>query len=59
MKNFLTILIILMSAMPVFAAKGTIATYVIDPEKMRLSIITLGLCMWRKNAIMLQFKSLK
>lgn len=33
MKNFLIILIILMSAMPVFAAKGTIATYVIDPEK--------------------------
>ena len=33
MKKFLAIVIILMSALPTFAAKGTIATYVIDPEK--------------------------
>lgn len=33
MKKFLTIFILLISALPAFAAKGTIATYVIDPEK--------------------------
>ena len=59
MKNFLTILIILMSAMPVFAAKGTIATYVIDPEKNAFEHNNLGVMYVEEKCIMRQFKSLK
>lgn len=36
MKKFFILLFILLLKAPVFAAGGTIATYVIDPEKMHL-----------------------
>ena len=59
MKKFFVLFFMFFSCPLGFAAAGTTATYVIDPEKNAFEHNNKALCMLKKSVIMQQFRSLK